>query len=209
MWAMNPTLDVLVAESHSGTAAEAEAILRNAGHRTHRCYDPESQGFPCRGLLEPDGCPIDHGIDVVLLARRRILPTPASLENGVICAIRAGIPVAEHGTEVLDPFAPWVSARVEDTADVVDACEYAVVEGLEPLRRHILDSVEKVLTAAGVESGTLGCTIERRGSRLIVRLSGPAIAERLRQAAAVEAVAAVQRAGVDTDPLDVSYTAKA
>jgi hypothetical protein len=209
MWAMSPSLDVLVTESHAGAAAEAEAILRNAGHRTHRCYDPESQGFPCKGLLKPDGCPLDHGIDVALLARRRVLPTPSSLENGVICAIRAGIPVAERGPEVLDPFAPWVSARFEDTADVVDACEQAVVEGLEPLRHHILDSVNKTLTAAGAESGALGCTIERQGSRLIVRLSGPAVAERLRQAAAVEAVAAVHRAGVDTDPLDVSYTAGA
>lgn len=206
---MSTSLDVLITESHSGAASEAEAILRNAGHRTHRCYEPESQGFPCKGLLEPDGCPIDHGVDVVLLARRRVLPTPSSLENGVICAIRAGIPVAERGTEVLDPFAPWVSARFEDTADVVDACEQAVVEGLEPLRRHILDSVEQALTAAGVDSGALGCSVERQGSRLIVRLSGPALTERLRQTAAVEAVAAVQRAGVNTDPLDVSYTAGA
>jgi hypothetical protein len=206
---MSPSLDVLVAESHSGAAAEAEAILRNAGHRTHRCYDPESQGFPCKGLLEPDGCPIDHGIDVALLARRRVVPTPTSLENGVICAIRAGIPVAERGTEVLDPFAPWISTRFEDTVDVVDACEQAVVEGLEPLRGQIQASVEKALTAAGVEPDPLGCTVERQGTRLIVRLSGPAVAERLRQAAAVEAVAAVHRAGVDTDPLDVSYTADA
>lgn len=203
---MSSPLDVLIIESHPHTAAEAESVLRHAGHRTHRCYDPDSRGFPCKGLLNPDGCPIDQGVDVAVLARRRIQPSPTSLENGAICAIRAGIPVTEQGSATLDPFEPWVTSRFDRAADIVEACEAAIARGLEPLRHNIAERVTRVLSAAGASSDTLGCTLERQGSHLIVRLTGPIVADRLRQAAALEVMSAVHTAGVIADPLDVSYS---
>jgi hypothetical protein len=203
---MGRPLDVLIAESHPHTAADAESVLLDAGHRTHRCYDPESWGFPCKGLLKRDGCPIDRGMDVVLLARRRVAPTPTSLENGVICAIRAGIPVTEQGSVALDPFEPWITSRFDRKADAVEACQEAVVQDLEPLRHDIVRRVRTVLTAAGASLDSVACTLERQGSRLVVRLTGPGLAERLRQAAALEVLTAVQRAGTPANPLDVSYS---
>lgn len=203
---MTPPLDVLIIESHPRTATEAESVLRHAGHRTHRCYDPDSRGFPCKGLLNPHGCPIDQGVDVAVLARRRVQPSPTSLENGAICAIRAGIPVTEQGSPTLDPFEPWVNSRFDKASDIVEACEVAIARGLEPLRRSIGERVTRLLGAAGASSDALACSIERQGSRLMVRLTGPPVAERLRQAAALEVMTAVQGSGAVADPLDVTYS---
>jgi len=32
----------------------------------------------------------------------------------VSCAIRAGVSVVEHGSDILDPFEPWLAGRVGD-----------------------------------------------------------------------------------------------
>jgi hypothetical protein len=116
-------LDVLVIESHQGAAAPASDILTAAGHRVHRCRDERSNGFPCRGVIDPDACPLAGPIDVALAVRWRIDPHITEIEQGVTCALRARVPLVESGPSALDPFAPWLTARVE--GDVVATCEAA------------------------------------------------------------------------------------
>ena len=121
---MTKTIDVLVVESHPHAADRAAAALERAGHRVHRCHDEESRGFPCRGVVDRSACPLSSPIDVALVVRRRINPRPTRLEDGVSCAIRADIPIVEEGSEILDPFTPWITQRLGPGSDVVSACIY-------------------------------------------------------------------------------------
>ena len=103
-----------VLESVPAAAERAAIALRGGGHRIHRCYEPGERGFPCKGVRDPAACPLEAGVDVAVLVRPRVAPRPTALETGVSCALRAGIPLVEQGREALDPFAPWVAARVGD-----------------------------------------------------------------------------------------------
>lgn len=116
-------LDVLVIESHQGAAAPASDDLAAAGHRVHRCRDDRSHGFPCRGVVDPDACPLAAQTDVALVVRWRIDPRPTELEQGVTCALRARVPLVEAGPAALDPYAPYLAGRVD--GDVVAMCEAA------------------------------------------------------------------------------------
>jgi hypothetical protein len=129
---MAQTLDVLVMESHPHAADEAEAALVAAGHRVHRCHEPGGHGFPCVGVIDPAACPLDRGVDVALLVRRRVAPRPTPWEGGVSCVIRAGVPLVEAGPDVLDPFERWVVARSD--GDVGQACRRALEAGRSSAR---------------------------------------------------------------------------
>lgn len=203
---MGRPLDILVVQSHPNAARDAKAELRKAGHRVHSCYAPGSRGFPCKGLEEPDGCPLDRGVNVALLVRSRVLPRPTALENGVICVIRAGIPLVEQGSPTLDPFDPWIALRLSNQDAVTEGCETAMSQGDEPLRLEILDRVVRLLQRAALPTDSVACSLEHTGTGLLVRLSGPDIDRRLQQALALHVLTAVQSAGRPADPLDVSYT---
>lgn len=125
------SLDVLVIESRPGSGSSDAGRLEAAGHRAHRCYPdvrpgpdplPARDRYLCTGVTK-GSCPIDEGVDVALLVRRRVVPRPVAREAGVSCALRAGVPVVEDGPAVLDPFEPWLAGRV--AGDVVAACEVA------------------------------------------------------------------------------------
>jgi hypothetical protein len=144
---MAQTLDVLVMESHPHAADEAVAALVAAAHRVHRCHEPGGRSFPCVGLTNPGACPLDRGIDVALLVRRRIAPRPTPWEGGVSCVIRAGVPLIEEGPEILDPFEPWVTARSD--GDVVAACSRVLEEGRSTARRLRKDDIRDRCTTGG------------------------------------------------------------
>jgi hypothetical protein len=126
---MGDRLDILLIESRPGDGDADAELLRAAGHRVHLCWPPQRYGrtplrdrFLCAGAAR-QRCPLLLGIDVALLVRGRLATEPTAREAGVACAIQEGIPVVEDGTDVLDPFTPWLSGRAE--ADVVAACEAA------------------------------------------------------------------------------------
>lgn len=206
---MGSSLDVLIIQSHPHAADDAETALVAAGHRVHSCYEPGNEGFPCKGLLDPGGCPLDRGMDVALLVRARVSPRPSSLENGAVCAVRAGIPLAERGSAVLDPFEPWISLRLDRHEDVVEGCESAVELAHDPMRQEILTNLAAVLERAGRPVDALTCSIERAGSRLLVKLGGPEVDRRTQQALALSVLSTVQAARRVADPLDVTYSAAA
>jgi len=201
---MTTPLDILVMETRGHYADVTVAQLEGAGHRVHRCFTPEDKGFPCRGVTSPDDCPIDQGVDVALVVRPRVVPQATTLEAGVTCALRAGVPVVEDGQATLDPFATWITRRADD-AGVVAACEDAVADGWASLRDRI---VRRALHLMAGTSGTgqLGCDFERQGHRLKVRLSGPPLPDDRVHALAVRTVDAVRSEGHRTQEIDVSYT---
>jgi hypothetical protein len=207
---MTSTLDVLVIESQPGAADHAADALTGAGHRTHRCYGPDEWGFPCQGVRDPASCPIEGGIDVAVLVRPRLMPRPTELETGVSCALRAGIPLVEQGPEALDPFAPWVAARVPTTGgSFVDACTEAAETVFDQLVERIRQRTLRTMATATSRPGPLGCTIERRGGGVRVELSGPPIDPAVEHALAVRVHDAVTAEHFPHTTLDITYRATA
>jgi hypothetical protein len=203
---MTRPLDVLVIESHRGAAASAVSALESAGHHVHRCYDEDdSLGFPCRGVVNREDCPLVRHTDVALLVRRRVTPRPTSLEQGATCALRAGVPLVEAGPAILDPYEPWLAARADDDADVVATCEAASDAALGELRREILRLVSPILFGAGIVTSQAGCRIEPQANRLQVQFDLPVpVAPGVKQALAVRVLDAVRGAGRTYGPVQVS-----
>jgi hypothetical protein len=204
---MTKPLEVLVIESHRGAAAAAVHDLEAAGHHVQRCYDEDSSGFPCRGVVDAAQCPLARHTDVALLVRSRVAPHPTALEQGVTCAIRAGIPFVEAGPAALDPFELWLTARVDD--DVVATCEAACDAALGELRREILRLVAPVLFAAGIAADRAACRLRPEATCLNVRFDLPvSVSSAVRQALAVRVLDAVRGSGRTYGPVQVSVTAE-
>lgn len=193
---MTRPLDVLIIESHRGAAAAAARALEAAGHATSRCHDDDSHGFPCRGVIDPADCPLDEHPDVALLVRQRIAPRPTPLEHGVSCAIRAGVPLVEVGPDTLDPYEPWLAARVEVGADVVPTCEAVGGAALDDLRRAILRVASPLLAGLGLSPHEVACRVEPDAARLHVHFDVPlVVGPGVEQALAVRVLDAVRTAG--------------
>jgi hypothetical protein len=189
---MTTPLDVLVMESHDGTAELATRALVQAGHRVHRCHPPGDRGFPCVELERPGSCPLNAPVDVALAVRREVTPSPTGLEDGMRCAIRAHVPVVEDGPETLDPFDPWLAARVTD-GDVVGACEAAAERAFAPLEREVMQRIGGLLSVAGVPASDVSCRVVADWPRLIVRVDVTAALDTsIEQAIAVRALDAVR-----------------
>ncbi len=200
---MNATLDVLVLENGPGGARAAIDELEAAGHRVHRCHELGQPRFPCRGVVDPKDCPLEGPIDVALVVRHHVHPQPSSLEDGVSCALKAGIPVVEEGPSILDPYDPWITARVEGQS-VVTACEEAVEKAYEPLAADVLSRCSKVLGAAGLDLAKTTCRIELAWPRLLVHLEVPGSVTRgIREALAVRALDAVRATRRTYDTVNV------
>lgn len=197
-------MDVLLVESRPEVGMAAERALRAAGHHVHRCHEPGDRAFPCKGVVDRDGCPIDHGVDVALLVRDHVSPRPSPLEDGVSCAIRADVPLVHHGPEALDPFEQWVSGRVEGD-DVVGACASAADRAYDPVRRDIAEKAGHLLAEAGISADDLVCHVRRDGAHLRVELSGPPIDKHLQQALSVRVIDAVRGLRRPFDQVDVGY----
>lgn len=113
---------VLLLESEPGASRDVERSLLAAGHDVARCHTPGLPTFPCLGLTD-GACPLDDpAVQVAVTVRGHVRPHPAPGEDGVVCAIRRGVPVVAAGRTVLNPFARWLAADVGEDA-VVDAAE--------------------------------------------------------------------------------------
>jgi hypothetical protein len=190
------SLDVLLIESLPGAGALAAADLEAAGHRVHRCHEPGTPTFPCAALTEPGGCPIDSGVDLALLVRPSVAPRPGPTEEGATCAIRAGLPIVEQGSDQLDPFAAWVTHRVRHDGDVAEACEDALDIADEPLERHIRQRIAGLLQRAGLDEDDATVRLVHVERGLEVHLDIPLPADSRRDhALTVRALDAVRSSG--------------
>lgn len=185
-------MDVLVLEHRRGAARSAVDELEAAGHRVHACHEPGEPAFPCRGVVDPTTCPLEGPVDVALVVRHRSHPTPSATESGVSCALRLGVPVVEDGPSALDPFEPWITARV-GTGSVIETCERAVDLAHDPILSDIAQRCAPLLADHGVDPSALTGALELTWPRLQVRLhlsepSDPG----LREAIAVRALDAVR-----------------
>src|SRR4051794_23273845 len=190
---MTERLNVLLVESHARAGERHLAELEAAGHHVLRCHGPRESSFPCAGIRDADACPLEQGIDIALVVRSHVAPIPTALEDGVSCAIRAGLPIVEDGPTVLDPFEPWLAVRV--TGDVVSTCEEVAGRRFDPLRLAVLGRIAALLATADVDPASVECRIRQDGPRLDVHLDGPSLGNALEHAVAVRVLDAVRADG--------------
>jgi hypothetical protein len=201
---MRQRLDILMLESHAHAGDDVTVALEAAGHRVVGCYDDPEVPFPCRGLIEPDGCPLDGHIDVAVLAQRGRDPWPTALESGVRCAIRAGLPVVESGTGAFDPYHHWVSARVPINGEIATACTDAVDRRFDLLREMIGVRIEKLLDAQEVDASSVISWFDEADAGLDVHLELPTTVSRgMEEAFAVRVLDAIHASGRTYARLDV------
>ncbi len=201
---MKRPIDVLVLENRRGNSRAAVAELEAAGHRVHRCRAPEGPAFPCRGVEDLDGCPLDGPVDVALVVRTHVHPSPSVLEDGVSCAIRAGVPVVEDGSDILDPYVGWITSRVGSDHRVVPAVEQAIDRGFAPLAADVLRRCAPILAAANVEPHAASCQIDLVWPKLQVSLEVPApMSPGDQEALAVRALDAVRAGRRSFDKVNV------
>lgn len=201
-------LDVLVVESSPGVGWEEIEALQAAGHRVHRCHEPGERGFPCRAVAGTGPCPLDTGVDVGMLVRRGIIPRATEHERAVSCLVREGVPLVEQGSDVLDPYAPFLTTRVDgEDGDVASACESAVETGYGPLRAAIWERIDGHMAAEGHRADEVRIDLRRSGDELRVVLQGPSISTSARHAIGVRVLDAVRAAGRTHGRIDVEYVA--
>lgn len=204
---MREPLDILVMEAQPHTADDAVDALEAAGHRIHRCHDEDSTGFPCRGAVDRTACPVDLDLDVALLARRGVRAQATPLEAGATCAIRADVPIVELGTDLLDPFAPWISRRIARAEDAPSACADVASHTRDPLRQAIQGRIAALLGASGVDPEAVECTISGNASSLDIHLDLPVpVGMRVEHAIAVRVLDAVRSSGRTYGRIDVSVS---
>lgn len=198
---MTNSLAVLVLESHDGVADAVARKLEDAGHRLFRCHETGAANFPCAALAEGGTCPLDAGIDVAVTARARA-PWPTAREDGVACALRAGVPVVEVNDGTPSPF---LGRTRPECADVVTSCEAAARTTFEQLERDVVRRIAPLAARKGVAPDDLSCEVQRKDAGLEVRVVGPPVPMALQQAFAVRVLDAVRVAQVPHGEVSVGY----
>jgi len=167
---MGTSLNLLIMESHTGIADEAARLLEAEGHSVHRCHDAAGRPFPCIGVTETHRCPVDGPLDAAVLVRRGVAPSPTPLEDGVPCALRAGVPVVEAGTDILDPYTDYITTRVGAGESVAEACERAITEAVAPSEQEVEAALVPFLESNGRRPGDCTVRLEPRGDLLRIHL---------------------------------------
>ncbi len=167
----------LVVETDVGAADDAIARLEAAGHEVARCHDRgERHPFPCAGLSAPGACPLDgSGVDVALSVRARPMPTPAALEDGGVCALRARVPLVVTGQTVWNPFVRLPGATVAH-GDVVAACETVATSPVErdgEIAREALRSSLARLGVGDAARAVADAVVTRSRAGLHIRIDAP------------------------------------
>jgi hypothetical protein len=158
----------------------------------HRCHEGSGPAFPCVGLADEHACPLDSPIDVALLVRRGVSPAPTATEDGVPCALRAGIPVVEDGTDLLDPYSDHVTTRVGTDESVVEACRRAIAGAMEPLEAQVAAALVPFLESNGLTGDAVRVQLEPKGDVLRIHLSAEGLSSTLTGQLSVKAVDTVR-----------------
>jgi hypothetical protein len=151
--------------------------------------------------LDTDGrCPIDGGIDVVVLVRAPLEAVATHLETGALCARRAGIPIVEQGPEHPDPWSTWVEVRLDHDSDDLGLIAAAAAGRADaPVRAAICRTLAPLLQAAGMDHTAITCRIERVGTGMAVHVALPMPADaRLRSAIGVRVLDALRATATRT-----------
>jgi hypothetical protein len=140
---------VLMLESEPGAGRGVARDLEGAGHAVVRCHEPDQPGFPCRAIGDPLACPLRDGVvDVAVTVRSAARETPSAGEDGVACALRAGVPLVVAGATAGSPFAEWATATA-GFDDVAQVCEGAASAPIERLGTSATEKLRGTLRRSG------------------------------------------------------------
>ena len=98
-------MKLLLIESNPGDANEIGAHLAADGHEVVTCTD--EHGGPCRGIDHHAACPLEHHIDLTIVARHPDADRSLS-EMGSVCAARHRVPVVEVDPREIEDELPSV-----------------------------------------------------------------------------------------------------
>lgn len=198
---------VLVVGTRPEAMEHTGELLRDAGHEVVTCHEAGEPAFPCRGL-RGEACPLDGpGVDVVISARDRALPTPTPFEEGAACALRHHVPMVVHGFTSEHPYEPW--SPVESRHDEELAAVAEAVAGA-PLREHCdlaRATARQVLDAARLPSDGVEAVVTRRRARLRVMLTLPPGAESGASSVAAKVLGTLRRMDPDARGIDLGFAA--
>jgi hypothetical protein len=201
---MEMRMRVLVVGTLPGGIRRAEELLVEAGHEVVRCHEPGDMSFPCAGLIEERGCPLEQApVDVVVTARDRSWPRPSPFEDGATCGLRRHAPLVVLGT-ALHPFEQWATRGVDNDADLVEACEEAAAA---PLPRHseiATEAARGVLTRVAGEPTDSAAIVRHQRGRLIVELDLAAHPEEVEGNVVANVIAALRSFDPHAAGIDVS-----
>jgi hypothetical protein len=113
---------VLVVGTDDWAIEQASQRLVEAGSPVLTCHEPGEPAFPCNALIEGRTCPLDAGFDVVATVRARASSAPVQAEFGVVCGVRAGVPLVVAGLAPERPYGQWAAATVGQDEDLASAC---------------------------------------------------------------------------------------
>lgn len=198
MTTSTPSRRALLLTTDDGPVDEIVDELAAAGYEVRRCHEGGLR-FPCAGLAG-GGCPLEAtgGVDVAIDVRQHPWPDPTSLEVGVTCALRAGVPLVVVGRRG-HPFEPWAMSSVEGGGDLAARCEQAMRDALGPAREAVSGAVRSVLDNHGLGDEPVAVDVTRQRNRLHVSI-GIEADDTVRGLAAARAASALR-------PLDRAATA--
>lgn len=184
---------VLVTETQPEAASPVARQLVAAGHEVVRCREEGAPAFPCAGL-QPEGCPVEAGIDVALTVRTGPPAQPTAREDGAVCALRRHVPLVVAGPPGPNPFEGWATTVCHDEREVVAACEQAASADVAALSSVALGEARRSLAERGHDVDDVKVSTTRSAHQLKIDVAMPdAVSDREADAVAV-AVADVVRA---------------
>ncbi|MEN9504366.1 MAG: hypothetical protein RI958_292 [Actinomycetota bacterium] len=122
-------MKIMLVANHPDDALALERALVDEGHSVATCHD--DQGAPCRGVAQPDSCPLESSVDLTVIARASGQPRGLD-EIGAVCSARHRIGVVE-----IDPGAPSDLALYE----LADAAEELICRDYE---RSVTDTIREI-----------------------------------------------------------------
>lgn len=132
-----------------GRAADSLALERAAllrGHDVARCHPREATTVPCVGTVDVTLCPLNRHVDVIIDVRADTGTSLRTGEFGMICGLRAQVPIVVVGDNPLGPAAsPCDEAEALDVA----AASARRVDGRPPLdvaRREVAEALNRMRT---------------------------------------------------------------
>jgi hypothetical protein len=198
---------VLVVGTRPEAMEHTGELLREAGHEVVTCHETGEPAFPCRGLRHEE-CPLDGpGVDVVVSARDRALPTPTSFEDGAACALRHHVPMVVHGFTSAHPYDEWSPAESRDDAGLAAVAQEVAQAPLPEHSEVARATARQVLDAAHLPSAGVDAVVTRRRTRLRVVLTLPPGAEPGASSVAAKVLGRLRRLDPDARGIDLGFAA--
>jgi hypothetical protein len=136
---------ILLTETRAGDSATIERIARYRGVEIARCQPTIGHVTPCISLCRGVACPLDDHVDAVIDVHADGTDALSTRELGVVCAMRAGLPIVVVGDNPLD----GAATQSSQDAAVDEAMRLVRLAADRPTTQEISRRVTAALLDAG------------------------------------------------------------